>query len=182
MNVNRNYKILIFCIVIIILTGYISLKLLAERYREDDCVLTKISAIIFDLNTFNVEVSGDLKLEDFKIVNKDNHKIIFNKGRAYKGINNDYGEHHTFEVYYKDTLRYEIGYFKYNNWRTYDFILRIDDLKNIVPTLIMNGSDPNKGNIYYKKFERDNEGSVFKIVYFDKDKKAYNEEIINVPK
>ena len=182
MYINKNFKITLISICIIVLLGYVCLRLLVERYKDEHCLITQISARIFDLNTVNVEVSNDLKIEDFKIINLYNHKVIFNKGKSHKGINNDYGEHHTFEIYYKDSLIYEIGYFKYNNWRTYDFKFLFGNFNNIIPTLIMNGSNPNIKNIYYKKFERDKNGVISKIIYYDENKKIYNEEITKVNK
>lgn len=48
----------------------------------------------------------------------------------------------------------------------------------IEPTLIINGPDRNHGELFYKRFDRDSSGLIYRIVYMNEDKTIYNEELM----
>ena len=141
-------------------------------------MITQVSAMIFDLNDIEMDVSGDLNKNDFKIKNLNSDKIVYEDERYKKGIKNEYG-FCLFEVYHKDSLLFEIGHFKFNNWHTNNYLFDFKLNKGkIVPTLVINGPDRNKGELFYKRFERNKFGQISKIVFMDQEKNIYNEEVI----
>jgi hypothetical protein len=162
----------------VILLGLLILGLSAHRQRDKHCLTTQLSSRLFDLNDIKIKVSDSLNVMDFKIKNLNSGKLVFENGKFRKGIKNEYG-FCLFNVYYKDSLLYEIGHFKFNNWHTNDYTFVFESTVNYInPTLIISGPDKDKGELFYKRFERNELGVINKISYLDRDKKIYNEEII----
>lgn len=170
-------KFLIITISLII-SGLIGLRFSATKYKDSHCLITQLSAVLFDLNDIKIHVSDNLNKNDFKIKNLNSGKIVFENGRYKKGIKNEYG-FCLFDVYYRDSLLFEIGHDKFNNWHTndYTFDFRLDS-GIINPTLNIIGPDRDRGELFYKRFDRNDNGQIYKIVYLDKNKKIYNEELI----
>jgi hypothetical protein len=162
----------------LVIFGLIFLRLSAHRYKDSHCLITQLSSRFFDLNNVRIHVSDNLKTTDFKIKNRNSGKFVFENGQSRKGITNEYGIC-SFNVYYKDSLLFEIGHEKLSDWHTndysFDFKLTSDTIN---PTLIITGLDNDKGNLYYKRFDRNESGLIYRIVYLNKDKMKYNEELI----
>ena len=169
-----------FLLIVLVLTicGLIILRLSVNKCKDSHCLISQLSAVLFNLNDIKIQVSGDLNKSDFKIKNLNSGKIVFENGRYKKGIKNEYG-FCLFDIYYKDSLLFEIGHDKYNDWHTndYTFAFRLD-MGAIDPTLSIIGPDRDRVELFYKRFDRNDNGQIYKIVYLDRDKKIYNEELI----
>ena len=88
---------------------------------------------------------------DFIVTNKNSTKIIYKNGKSQKGIKNQYG-YCIFEIYYQGQKIYEIGHFKYNNWHTNNYVLRLDTNEEIIdPTLTITNRDI-ENTLFYKRF------------------------------
>ena len=162
----------------LIICGLIVLRFSANKCKDSHCLITQLSAVLFDLNDIKIEVSNDLDKNDFKIKNLNSDKIVFENGRYKKGIKNEYG-FCLFDIYYKDSLLFEIGHDKFNDWHTNDYTFTFRLIKGTIdPTLIIIGPDRDRGELFYKRFDRNDNGQIYKIVYLDKDKKIYNEELV----
>jgi hypothetical protein len=175
----KNKLVIGFLIVIMsFLSGLIILKLTAFRYKDSFCLITQLSSKLLDLNTISIQTSKDLDKVDFKIKNLNSDRFVYENGEFKKGMKNEYGIC-IFNIYYKDSLLFEIGHEKLNSWHTNDYIFNFDLIGDtIVPTLIIKGLDRDNGNLYYKRFDRNQIGLIYKIDYFDKNKRIYNIEII----
>jgi len=133
--------------------GFFSFKNYAKSVKDKHCFTTQISSMIFDFNTFDLKVSATLDILDFKIVNKNSGKTIFENGGSLKGIGNDYG-HCTFELFYKNKQIYEFGHFKFNDWHTNHYELSILVTNNeFKPRLEITGPDKNKTDLYFRKID-----------------------------
>ena len=174
----KKYLILILISILGILSFY-GFKNYAEKVKDKHCFATQISSKIFDFNTFELKVDTILNLSDFKVVNQNSGKTIFENGKSRKGIDNEYG-HRLFELYYNKRKIYEFGHFAFDNWYTYDYTLRIT-MKNgqIEPDLKINGKNSSYNNFFYKKFEYDESGKLDRISYLTLGKEVYNVEEIN---
>jgi hypothetical protein len=169
----------IFLIVIgLTICGLIFLRFSANNCKDSHCLITQLSSRLFDLNTVNVNVSSDLKKTDFRIININSGKVIYEDGYNKKGIKNEYG-FCLFDIYYKDSLLFELGHYKLNNWHTNDYTFAFRLVKGTIdPTLIIIGPDRDRGELFYKRFDRNDNGQIYKIVYFSREKKIYKEELI----
>ena len=178
-------KILIILIIVfigILIFGYLLIYFKAEKLKDKHCLITQLSSRLFDLNNLDVKVSEDLNIEDFKIKNINSNKIIFENNRFIKGIKNDYGNC-LFEIYYKDSLIFEIGHFKFNNWHTNDYLFEFEIIgSEISSTLIIDGPDKDNKTIFYKRFDHDSNGKIEKVVYFDCRKNIYYVEELKTNK
>jgi hypothetical protein len=173
-------KIIIPIVIVLaaLVFSLLKVKILAEKYRDKHCLITQLSSRLFDLNTIQVKVFDDLKCNDFKIKNLNSRKYVFENGKNFKRMKNEYG-HCRFEIYYKDTLIYELEHFKTNNWNTYDYLFlfeKVDDTINV--TMNKTGND-SYGQVFYKQMVRDKTGKIYKIKYIDYNKKTYKEEFLN---
>lgn len=131
--------------------GFFKFKNYAESVKDKHCFTTQTSSMIFDFNTFDLKVSSTLDILDFKVVNKNSGKTIFENGNSQKGIENDYG-HCTFELFYKDKQIYEFGHFKFNNWHTNHYELSVSVIDNeFKASLEITGPDKNKTDLYFRK-------------------------------
>ncbi len=150
----RKKKNLVFIVVLIIgILSIFSFKNYAIKVKDKHCLVTQISSRVFDLNEFDLKVDSVLNIYDFKVVNQNSGKTIFENGKRRKGIDNDYG-HCIFELYYKDKMIYEFGHFKFNNWHTNQYELSISILNNeMKPNLEIIGPDDNKADLYFKKID-----------------------------
>lgn len=88
---------------VITLCGLIYLRWVAPKYKETHCLITQLSAILFDLNDIEIQVSDNLESKNFKIVNLNSGKTVFENNEYQSGIKNEYG-FCLFNVYYKDSL------------------------------------------------------------------------------
>ena len=173
-------KWIIFLILVsgLIICGLIYLRVSARRYKDSHCLITQLSSRLFDLNTVNVNTSGDLKKTDFRIINMNSGKVVYEDGCSKKGIKNEYG-FCLFNIYYKDSLIFEIGHLKFNNWHTNDYTFDFRSVNGkIDPTLTILGPDSGKGELFYKRFERNESGQFYKIIFINKHKREYNEEYV----
>lgn len=170
----------IVIILIVIVIGFLRFKVLAEKYRNTHCLITQLSSRFLDLNTINVNVTGELKKNDFKIKNLNSGKFVFENGRTYKRMKNEYG-YCRFEIYYKDTLIYELEHLKTNNWNTYDYSFLFEKINDKINVTLnkMGPDDEQFGQISYKQFIRNDLGKVVKVKYIDHKKKTYREELLN---
>jgi hypothetical protein len=102
MRKNKWFKI--FLIVFgVIFSGFFVLRYYAKQYKDSHGLITQVSAVIFDLNDIEIDVSGDLNKNDFKIKNLNSGQIMYENERYIKGIKNEYG-FCLFEIYHKDSL------------------------------------------------------------------------------
>jgi hypothetical protein len=167
-----------FFVIGIIVFGLIFLRISASKYKDRHCLITQLSSKLFDLNDVKINVSENLSIDDFKIENINSGRIIYENGEFKKGIKNEYG-FCLFNVYYKDSLLIEIGHEKRNNWHTNDYLFVFEKISDTInSTLIITGPDSDHGNLFYKKFERNEFGLVSKVIYSNRDKKIYNEELV----
>ena len=172
----KKYLILISILGILSFYGF---KNYAEKVKDKHCFATQISSKIFDFNTFELKVDTILNLSDFKVVNQNSGKTIFENGKNKKGIDNDYG-YRLFELHYKNRKVYEFGHFATNNWYTYDYTLHITIKNNkIEPDLKINGKNSSYNDFFYKRFEYDQSGKLDRISYLTLGKEVYNVEEIN---
>lgn len=134
------------------IAGFYRLKTYARTVKDEHCLTTQISSRLFDFNHFTIETFDGLNRNDFKVINLNSGKIIYENGSFLTGIKNDYG-HCVFELYHKGEKVYQIGHFKYNNWVTNDYslILRLVD-GEIEPKLIISGKNA-APDLYYRKSE-----------------------------
>ncbi|WP_299840404.1 hypothetical protein [uncultured Tenacibaculum sp.] len=145
-------KILILISILIIgIISFYGFKNYAKKVKDEHCLATQISSRLFDFNTFAFKVDSTLNLSDFKVVNKNSGKTIFEDGKSKKGIKNEYG-YCTFELFWKGKKVYEFGHFKKNNWNTNKYELNIVMKNNeLKPSLEIYGSDNRKTDLYFKK-------------------------------
>lgn len=175
---NKKYITLILIPISGIL-GFYGFKNYAEKVKDKHCFATQISSKIFDFNTFELKVDTILNLSDFKVVNQNSGKTIFENGKFRKGIDNEYG-HRLFELYYNKRKIYEFGHFTLNNWYTFDYNLDIT-MRNgqIEPDLKIKGKNASYDNFFYKRYEYDENGKLDRISYLTLGKEVYNVEEIN---
>jgi len=174
----KKYIIIILISVLGIFSFY-GFKNYAEKVKDNHCFATQISSKIFDFNTFELKVDSTLNLANFKIVNQNSGKTIFENGKSRKGIDNDYG-HRLFELHYNNRKVFEFGHFATNNWYTYDYILDVT-MKNsqIEPNLKISKRSSSYNDFFYKRFEYDKSGKLYRISYLTLEKEVYNVEEMN---
>lgn len=159
------------------IVSFVKFKQYAKTVKDKHCIATQISSRIFDFNTFDIQISDELNITDFVITNKNSGKIICQTGTVQKGIKNEHG-YCLFAIFYQGIKIYEIGHFKYNNWNTNDYILKIDYVESqINPTLILADKEIEK-ILFYKLFEYKKNGKLEKIVYMSNEKIIYSEKHI----
>ncbi|HRX13294.1 MAG TPA: hypothetical protein P5210_16640 [Draconibacterium sp.] len=147
----KNKNLILIAILIIGILSFYGFKNYAEKVKDKHCLATQISSRIFDFNTFELKVDSTLNLSDFKVVNQNSGKTIFENGESRKGIKNEYG-HCTFELFWKGKEVYEFGHFKMNNWNTNKYELNIGMENNeLKPSLEIYGPDSKKADLYFKK-------------------------------
>lgn len=121
--------------------SFFGFKKYAKSVKDEHCLTTQISSIIFDFNTFDIQVEEGLNKNEFKVVNQNSGKVIFQKGQNQKGIKNDYG-YRLFDVYFKGKKLFKKGHFITNNWITNDYVLKLTVKNNkIEPKLEITGKN-----------------------------------------
>ena len=175
----KKKNLILILISILGILSFCGFKNYAEKVKDKHCLATQISSQIFDFNTFELKVDPTLNLSDFKVVNQNSGKTIFENGKSRKGIDNEYG-HRLFELHYNNRKVLEFGHFAFNNWYTYDYILDIT-MKNsqIEPDLKISGKNSPYNDFYYKRFEYDESGKLDRISYLTLGKEVYNVEEMN---
>ena len=151
---NMIKNLLILTVMSLCLLGsYQSFKSYAIAVKDTHCLSTQISSVLFDLNEFTVHVDSSLELTDFKVVNQNSGRVIFEQGKSRKGIKNDYG-HCSFELFWHDKKVFEFGHFKTNNWHTNEYELRLKRGQNgLEPSLVINGPDHRAYDLYFKAID-----------------------------
>jgi len=136
------YKvIIIYSLFLILILSCNEFENYAINVKDKYCLTTQISSRIFDFNTFQLEVAKDLEILEFKVINRNSGKCIFDNGKSMKGIKNEYG-YCSFDVFYKDQKQFKIGHYKRNNWETNNYILMLKVENNdLVPILEMNNKE-----------------------------------------
>jgi hypothetical protein len=173
-------SMIVFGIVAGLAVGIIGvLRFIALERYDSYPTLASLSHFVFNWNNIDVKVSNDIDPGELRIINVNSGKVVFHNSEYSGGIENKYGWC-LFEVYYEGLLLYLIGHDKRNNWHTneYTFIFKERNGK-IDATLKMYGPDENRGELFYKRYDRNQDGSVKKIVYMNSDKKVYNEEFVD---
>ncbi|WP_299097859.1 hypothetical protein [uncultured Winogradskyella sp.] len=146
----KNKNLILIAIILIGILSFYGFKNYAEKVKDKHCLATQISSRIFDFNTFELKVDSTLNISDFKVVNQNSGKTIFEKGKSRKGIKNEYG-YCTFELFWKGKAVYEFGHFKMNNWYTNKYELNIGMENNeLKPSLEIYGPDSKKVDLYFK--------------------------------
>lgn len=131
--------------------SFLSFKKYAETVKDEHCLTTRISSRIFDFNTFDLKVEEGLNRKDFKVINQNSGKVIFQHGTSRKGIKNDYG-HRVFTVFYKGEKLFEIGHFLTNNWITNDYVLKLGKKDEIIePKLEITGNNASYNDFYVNR-------------------------------
>ena len=149
----------------------------SKNYKNKETLITRISSKIIDLNTFSIEFDENLESSDFKVVNRNNNKTIYENSVSIKGIKNDYG-YRNFEIYYKNKKVIEFSHFSLNNWHSYDYKIELKKIENrITPKFKIIGVEPYR-DFYYKIFMYDNKSVLRKIDYYSIDNMIYNSELI----
>jgi len=147
----KNKNLILIVILVIGILSFYGFKNYAEHVKDKYCFTTQISSKIFDFNTFELKVDSTLNLSDFKVVNLNSRKTIFTNGKSRKGIKNEYG-HCIFELFWKGKQVYEFGHFKFNNWNTNEYELRIGiEDSELKPSLGIYGPDSKNADIYFRK-------------------------------
>ena len=120
---NKKKIVISITILSIGLVSFYAFKSYAEKVKDKHCLVTQISAIIFDFNSFEVTVDSTLNLNEFKV--KNSGKTIFENGKSQKGIRNRYGPC-TFKLFWKEEFICEFGHFRTNNWNTNKYELLLE--------------------------------------------------------
>ena len=142
----KKYLILLLAGVLL----FYGFKHYAFSVKDEHCLTTQISSRLFDFNSFDLKVDSKLDINDFKVVYSNSGATIFSHGASRKGIKNRHG-YCIFDLYYNNVKIYEFGHFKYNNWETNDYTLKVyfKDSK-IQPHFDVKRG----GNIYINKFKQ----------------------------
>lgn len=146
----RKRSLLLLLLLSIGSIGFFTFRIYAEKVKDQHNWVTQISSKLFDFNTFDLQVDSNLNKTDFKVINLNSQKVIFEKGKSQKGIKNTHG-YCRFHLYYKNVLIYEFGHFKYNNWHTNHYQLILSSSKGkIIPLLKITGPDHEIKRLYFK--------------------------------
>lgn len=145
-------KTKLLLIIGIVVISFFGFKKYAKSVKEEHCLITQISSRIFDFNTFDIQVEEGLNKNDFKVVNQNNGKVIFQKGKNQKGITNDYG-HRLFDIYFKGEKLIETGHFITNNWVTNDYVLKLTIKNNEIESkLEITGKNATYNDYFVKRY------------------------------
>jgi len=131
--------------------GFTNFKKYAKTVKDEHCLSTQISSRIVDFNSFKLVNHSNIDTNVFKLVNKNSGKTIFENGKFQKGIKNEYGNC-TFELYQDDVKIYDFGHFKTDNWRTYDYVLKLDTQHDSL-VVSLSALNAKLYKLFYKKID-----------------------------
>lgn len=121
---NRNRKILLVLIVLILLSSGFLFYLKFYYPNNQDTAIQRLKILLFNENHFTVEGDG-VKINDnaIKVTWSSDFvedKVIWENGKKIGVIDNEYSPQ-GFDVYYYDKLIGSVGHMKTNNWHTHNY-------------------------------------------------------------
>ena len=168
----KKMKIIII-VFIILISGAFLPKLVFKLFRNTDTIIHKVGYRLFELNTINVKVNGEIDINDFEI--KQGDIVLFSLGKQINKFNQEYGISRL-SIYYRKLELFEIGHWRRNNWYTNDYVFNISKKdKRIILKTFVEGPDSDN-DFYQKEFVRDENGKLERIEYFDSKEINYRIE------